>query len=87
MKHRSRWENGKGYPSGLVNKLLRLLDEGHLTLADLSAVEGPRRSNSFSSQNIERIRQFLAADAADDSVQPLYCDNDPDNIISLPISA
>ena len=41
-KSLSRWENGRGFPSGLVNTLLRLLDEGHVTLRELEAVSGPR---------------------------------------------
>jgi putative zinc finger/helix-turn-helix YgiT family protein len=41
-KSLSRWENGRGMPSDLVNKLLRLLDEGFLAPASLKAVEGPR---------------------------------------------
>lgn len=43
-KSLSRWESGRGLPSGIVNKLLRLLDEGHLTPASLAAVTGPRPS-------------------------------------------
>lgn len=42
----SRWENGRGYPSGLVNTMLRLLDEGFITEASLRAVQGPRRENA-----------------------------------------
>lgn len=41
-KSLSRWENGRGYPSGVVNKLLRLLEDGRTTLADLKAASGPR---------------------------------------------
>lgn len=41
-KSLSRWESGRGLPSGIVNKLLRLLDEGFLTPASLAAVTGPR---------------------------------------------
>jgi len=44
-KSLSRWENGKGYPSGIVNKILRLLDEGFVAPASLNAVNGPRMSN------------------------------------------
>lgn len=43
-KSLSRWERGRGLPSGIVNKLLRLLDEHRLTPADLAAVTGPRHS-------------------------------------------
>jgi DNA-binding transcriptional regulator YiaG len=41
-KSLSRWESGRGLPSGIVNKLLRLLDEGFLSPASLAAVTGPR---------------------------------------------
>ena len=41
-KSLSRWENGHGYPTGIVNKMLRLLDEGFLAPASLEAVTGPR---------------------------------------------
>jgi len=34
-KSLSRWENGREYPSQLVNTLLRLLNEGHVTPAVL----------------------------------------------------
>lgn len=46
-KSLSRWETGKGYPSNIVNKILRLLDEGYITAADLRAVDGPRRDISW----------------------------------------
>ncbi|WP_050025055.1 type II toxin-antitoxin system MqsA family antitoxin [Verrucomicrobium sp. BvORR034] len=41
-KSLSRWENGRGYPSQLVNTLLRVLDEGLLTLAQLRSLQRPR---------------------------------------------
>jgi|GEM_PF-1966463 len=41
-KSLSRWENGREYPSQLVNTLLRLLDEERATLSDLRAVRQPR---------------------------------------------
>lgn len=41
-KSLSRWESGRGLPSGIVNKLLRLLDEGYLSPASLAAVAGSR---------------------------------------------
>lgn len=41
-KSLSRWENGREYPSQLVNTLLRLLDEGRVKLEDLRAVRQPR---------------------------------------------
>jgi DNA-binding transcriptional regulator YiaG len=43
-KSLSRWESGRGLPSGIVNKMLRLLDEGFLSPASLAAVSGPRPS-------------------------------------------
>ena len=45
-KSLSRWESGRGLPSGIVNKLLRLLDEDLLTPASLAAVTGPRLSSA-----------------------------------------
>lgn len=47
-KSLSRWESGRGLPSGIVNKLLRLLEEGRVTPADLAAVSGPRRTLEIS---------------------------------------
>ena len=41
-KSLSRWENGRGYPSGMVNTMLRLLEESRVSLTDLKAVSGPR---------------------------------------------
>lgn len=41
-KSLSRWENGREYPSQLVNTLLRLLEEKKVTPEDLRAVRGPR---------------------------------------------
>lgn len=41
-KSLSRWENGHGYPSQLVNTLLRALDEGELTPAKLRGLQQPR---------------------------------------------
>jgi putative zinc finger/helix-turn-helix YgiT family protein len=41
-KSLSRWENGREYPSQLVNTLLRLLEEDKVTLADLRSVRQPR---------------------------------------------
>jgi len=42
-KSLTRWESGRCNPSGIVNLLLRLLDEGFLAPASLEAVQGPRR--------------------------------------------
>lgn len=41
-KSLSRWENGRGFPSGIVNKLLRLLEDGAITVDDLRHASGPR---------------------------------------------
>ena len=41
-KSLSRWENGREYPSQLVNTLIRLLEEKIVTPADLRSVRGPR---------------------------------------------
>lgn len=41
-KSLSRWENGHGYPSQLVNTLLRALDENLLTPAQLRGLQEPR---------------------------------------------
>ena len=43
-KSLSRWENGREYPSQLVNTLLRLLEEKIVTPEDLRFVRGPRLS-------------------------------------------
>lgn len=51
-KSLSRWESGRGLPSGIVNKLLRLLEEGRVTPADLAAVSGPRTAT----QTAERFQ-------------------------------
>lgn len=54
-KSLSRWENGHGYPTGIVNKMLRLLDEGFLAPASLAAVAGPR--HGLSSERFLRSRK------------------------------
>ena len=41
-KSLSRWENGHGYPSQLVNTLLRALDEGLLNPSQLHSLQQPR---------------------------------------------
>jgi len=41
-KSLSRWENGRGFPSGIVNKILRLLEDGAVTVEDLRHASGPR---------------------------------------------
>jgi DNA-binding transcriptional regulator YiaG len=41
-KSLSRWENGHGYPSQLVNTILRALDEGLLTPSQLRRLQQPR---------------------------------------------
>jgi DNA-binding transcriptional regulator YiaG len=44
-KSLSRWENGREYPSQLVNTLLRLLEDKKVTPEDLRAVRQPRLTN------------------------------------------
>jgi len=44
-KSLSRWENGREYPSQLVNTLLRLLEEKKVTPEDLRSVRQPRMTN------------------------------------------
>jgi len=65
-KSLSRWENGRGQPTGIVNKMLRLLDQGILTLSDLEQVSGPRTEPvadwksaewDFTAQNNPALRQ------------------------------
>lgn len=41
-KSLSRWENGRGYPSQLVNTLLRALEESLLTPTQLRGLQEPR---------------------------------------------
>ena len=41
-KSLSRWENGHGYPSQLVNTILRALDESLLTPSQLRRLQQPR---------------------------------------------
>lgn len=41
-KSLSRWENGREYPSQLVNTLLRLLESDKVTLEDIREVRQPR---------------------------------------------
>jgi DNA-binding transcriptional regulator YiaG len=63
-KSLSRWESGRGLPSGIVNKLLRLLDEGHVTVESLNAVTGPRLAktapNPFSNRHSNVIHWDFA---------------------------
>lgn len=56
-KSLSRWENGHGYPTGVVNTLLRLLDEGFLTPASLEAVQVPRSAHRWIEQVQPRMQQ------------------------------
>jgi DNA-binding transcriptional regulator YiaG len=60
-KSLSRWESGRAYPSQLVNKLLRLLDEGFLAPASLEAVEGPRPAvgtSPFFTKTTHRVTNY-----------------------------
>lgn len=61
-KSLSRWENGRGYPSGLVNTLLRLLDESLVTVNDLKTVSGSRRKISPSPFLEKRRNNVIACD-------------------------
>jgi DNA-binding transcriptional regulator YiaG len=58
-KSLSRWESGRDYPSGMVNKVLRLLEDGAITIADLQHATGPRLACSedltFYQQRSEKI--------------------------------
>ncbi len=56
-KSLSRWENGHGYPTGIVNTTLRLLDEGFLAPASLEAVQGPRPAHRWIEQVQPRTQQ------------------------------
>ena len=56
-KSLSRWENGHGYPTGIVNALLRLLDEGFLAPVSLEAVQGPRAAERWIEQVQPRGQQ------------------------------
>jgi DNA-binding transcriptional regulator YiaG len=56
-KSLSRWENGHGYPTGIVNTMLRLLDEGFLAPASLEAVLGPRSPSRWIEQVQPRGQQ------------------------------
>lgn len=49
----SRWENGREFPSQLVNTLLRLLEEEKIDLTDLHATRQPRI------EPCEKIVQFI----------------------------
>lgn len=46
-KSLSRWENGHGFPTGIVNTMLRLLDEGYLAKESLLAVHGQRKKEPW----------------------------------------
>lgn len=49
----SRWENGREYPTQLVNSLLRLLEEDKISLADLRSVRQSRTTSC------EKIIHFI----------------------------
>ena len=51
-KSLSRWENGREYPSQLVNTLLRLLEEKIVTPEDLRRVRQPRQPNCSNSSTM-----------------------------------
>ena len=52
-KSLSRWENGREFPSQLVNTLLRLLEDRKVTPEDLRSVRQPRLTNC------EKIVRFI----------------------------
>jgi DNA-binding transcriptional regulator YiaG len=52
----SRWENRRGFPTNTYNKFLRLLDEGHLTPAQLVSIQGPREESRESGSNFFKGR-------------------------------
>lgn len=56
-KSLSRWENGHGFPTGIANTLLRLLDEGHVAVESLAAVQGPRTNVNYLGYHRSRERQ------------------------------
>lgn len=63
-KSLSRWESGRGLPSGIVNKLLRLLDEGHVTVESLNAVTGPRLAKAAANPFFTRSSNVIHWDFA-----------------------
>ena len=50
-KSLSRWENGREYPSQLVNTPLRLLEEKKVTPEDLRSVRQPRTTARLGADN------------------------------------
>jgi putative zinc finger/helix-turn-helix YgiT family protein len=52
-KSLSRWENGREFPTQLVNTLLRLLEDERIDLSDLKATRQPRIEAS------DKIVQFV----------------------------
>lgn len=56
-KSLSRWENGHGFPTGVVNTLLRLFDEGFLDPASLVAVQGPILNRPWPEKTLPELSQ------------------------------
>jgi len=75
-KSLSRWENGRGQPTGLVNTMLRLLDEGFIAPASLRAVQGARSSRwspSFSAPAAARKSPLHYAMHPPDDINSTDC--------------
>lgn len=75
-KSLSRWENGRGQPTGMVNIMLRLLDEGFIAPASLRAVQGPRGSRwspGFTAPAAARKSPLHYAMHRPDDVYPADC--------------
>lgn len=51
----SRWENGREFPTQLVNSLLRLLEEDKISITDLRSVRQPRTASC------EKIIHFIGS--------------------------
>lgn len=60
-KSLSRWENGREYPSQLVNTLLRLLEEKKVTPEDLRSVRQPRLKPPPSSSATAHLSESLGS--------------------------
>lgn len=87
-KSLSRWENGRGYPTQIVNKMLRLLDEDYLAPASLEAVQGPRPTTKLSPFFKGRAQQIAHYDLREskptrESVEALF-KNTPSNKLVSP---
>lgn len=59
-----RWESGRGLPSGIVNKLMRLLHDQIITPQDLMATSAPLTSTSTTHAFTERSSNVIPFDFA-----------------------